>query len=160
MSRVDPPHDASVAYTLTLVFSPRALGSVRQANAAPYQGSQATIARARELVAQYGARAELRDDAGQLVWTIGRGGGLWRGRSPGRLPRRQDGAADVSITVRVQRAERDRIIGACAALDLSVTEAVRLLPTLLRVVRRVGPALEWHPPVPLPPLDEDAAGAV
>ena len=153
--RTDPPHDPEVVYTLRLVFSARASGSVREANAAEFQGSQVTIPRARDLVRQYGAEAELRDVDGHLRWVVGRGGALLAKRRPGAgpKPRRPEGAATANVNVRVTPERRDRIAEACAELGLTVTQAVELLPTLLRVVRRVGPALEWHPPVPLPDLE-------
>lgn len=156
--RSDPPHDAGALYTIALVFSARAAGSVRASNAAKHQGSQVTIPRARELVRQYGAEAELRDADGHLRWVVGKGGALLAKRRPGAgaRPRRPEGAATVNVNVRVTPERRDRITEACAALGLTVTEAVELLPTLLRVVRRVGPALEWHPPIPLPELTDNA----
>lgn len=156
--RTDPPHDREALYTLALVFSARAAGSVREANAAEHQGSQVTIPRARELVRQYGAEAELRDADGHLRWVVGRGGALLAKRRPGAgaRPRRPEGAATAHVHVRVTPERHNKITEACAALGLTVTEAVELLPTLLRVVRRVGPALEWHPPIPLPELADNA----
>lgn len=70
--RTDPLTDPTL-YTLALVFSAR---SLRAENAAEHQGSAVTVARARELVAQYGARAELRDASGAVRWLVGRGGAV------------------------------------------------------------------------------------
>lgn len=82
MIRRDPPHDPEALFTLSLLFSGRAAGSLREANAAPYQGALVTIARARELVRQFGAEAELREPDGRLAWIIGRAGALLSRRRP------------------------------------------------------------------------------
>lgn len=135
--RTDPPHDAGALYTLALTFSARAAGSVRQANAAEVQGSQVTISRARELVRQYGAEAELRDADGHLRWVVGRGGALLARRRPGAgaPPRRPEGAATARVHVRVTRERHTQIVAACAEAGLTVTEAVEMLPELLQLRR-------------------------
>jgi hypothetical protein len=153
VTRRDPPHDPEAVYTLR--FSERARGSVREANAAEHQGSQVTISRARELVQQYGATAELLEPDGHMRWVIGRGGALRAKRRPGAggKPKSPSGPALARVHVRVTREHHAAIVAACQRAGCTITQAVELLPTLLRVVRRVGPALEWHPPVPLPSID-------
>jgi hypothetical protein len=128
----DPPHDASALYTLALVFSARAAGSVRQANATEHQGSQVTIPRARELVRQYGATAELLEPDGHVRWVIGRGGAMRARRRPGAGGRTKHGAPALArVHVRVTREHHAAIVAACQRAGCTITQAVEALPDLL-----------------------------
>lgn len=132
--RADPPHDASALYTLALTFSERARGSVREANAAEHQGSQVTISRARELVQQYGATAELLEPDGHMRWVIGRGGALRAKRRPGaggKIKHPSAGPALARVHVRVTREHHAAIVAACKRAGCTITQAVEALPDLL-----------------------------
>lgn len=132
MTRRDPPHDPEAVYTLRLVFSARAAGSVREANAAEHQGSQVTISRARELAQQYGATAELLEPDGHVRWVIGRGGALRAKRRPGAGGRPKHGTvATARINVRVTREHHAAIVAACQRAGCTVTQAVEAIPDLL-----------------------------
>ncbi len=132
MTRRDPPHDPEAVYTLRLVFAERARGSVREANAAEHQGSQVTISRARELVHQYGATAELLEPDGHVRWIVGRGGALRAKRRPGAGGRTKHGTpATARINVRVTREHHAAIVAACERAGCTVTQAVEALPDLL-----------------------------
>ncbi len=132
MTRSDASYDSAALYTLRLVFSARAAGSVREANAAPHQGTTVTLARARELVQQYGAEAELLEPDGHVRWIIGRGGALRAKRRPGAGGRTKHGTpATARINVRVTREHHAAIVAACERAGCTVTQAVEALPDLL-----------------------------
>lgn len=133
MTRRDPPHDPEAVYTLQLVFSARAAGSVREANAAPHQGTTVTLGRARELVQQYGATAELLEPDGHVRWVIGRGGALRAKRRPGAggKPKSPSGPALARVHVRVTREHHAAIVAACQRAGCTITQAVEALPDLL-----------------------------
>jgi hypothetical protein len=120
------------------VFSARAAGSVRQANASVHQGTTVTLARARELVRQYGAEAELLEPDGHVRWMIGRGGALRAKRRPGAGGRSKHGTpATARINVRVTTEHHAAIVAACQRAGCTVTHAVEAIPDLLHAVDEV-----------------------
>lgn len=133
MTRRDPPHNPEALYTLRLVFSARASG-----NASVHQGTTVTVARARELVRQYGAEAELLEPDGHGRWVIGRGGALRAKRRPGAGGRTKHGTpATARINVRVTREHHAAIVAACQRAGCTVTQAVEAIPDLLAVLDQV-----------------------
>lgn len=135
MTRRDSSYASEVLYTLRLVFSARATGTVREANASVHQGTTVTLARARELVRQYGAEAELLDPDGHVRWVIGRGGALRAKRRPGAGGRTKHGTpATARVNVRVTREHHAAIVAACHRAGCTVTQAVEAIPDLLHTV--------------------------
>lgn len=137
MTRRDPPHDPEAVYTLRLLFSERARGSVREANAAEVQGAGVTVAQARQLVRQYGAEAELLEPDGHVRWVIGRGGALRAKRRPGakgKIKHPSAGPALARVHVRVTREHKAAIVAACQRAGCTVTQAVEALPDLLALL--------------------------
>ncbi len=133
MTRSDASYDSAALYTLRLVFSARATGSLREANAAPHQGTTVTLARARELVQQYGATAELLEPDGHVRWIVGRGGALRAKRRPGARGKVKhvSGPALARVHVRVTREHHAAIVAACKRAGCTITQAVEALPDLL-----------------------------
>jgi len=146
VTRRDPPHDPEAVYTLRLVFSARAVGSVREANAAEHQGSQVTIPRARELVRQYGAEAELLEPDGHVRWIVGRGGALRAKRRPGAggKVKHASGPALARVHVRVTREHHAAIVAACQRAGCTITQAVEALPDLLALLPEPESKVEVH----------------
>ena len=133
MTRRDPPHDPEAHYTLRLVFSVAARGTLRAANAAWAQGTHATVGDARELVQRYGATAELLEPDGHVRWVIGRGGALMAKRRPGAggKVKHASGPALARVHVRVTREHHAAIVAACQRAGCTITQAVEALPDLL-----------------------------
>jgi hypothetical protein len=137
VTRRDPPHDPEAVYTLRLVFSERARGSLRAANAAWVQNTKVTVGIARELVQQYGAEAELLEPDGHMRWVIGRGGALRAKRRPGsggKIKHPSAGPALARVHVRVTKEHKAAITVACQRAGCTITQAVEAIPDLLHTV--------------------------
>ena len=139
MTRRDPPHDPEAVYTLRLVFSERARGTLRAANAAWAQNTKVTVSTARILVQQYGATAELLESDGHMRWVIGRGGALRAKRRPGAggKPKSPSGPALAHVHVRVTKEHHAAIVAACQRAGCTITQAVEALPDLLLLLSEV-----------------------
>ena len=136
MTRRDPPHDPEAVYTLRLLFSERARGSLRERNAEHYQDAHTTVGLARELVERFGCGAELLEPDGHVRWIVGRGGALRAKRRPGAggKPKSPTGPALARVHVRVTREHHAAIVAACQRAGCTITQAVEAIPDLLALM--------------------------